>query len=393
MTCAWVSGVPCIVLSCRYLDVNTYAAMGQKVLTHEPELDAASQQRRQTAASGGKQPHLLSSSAVPAAVAAPNLPGWPGNRGVDMFSWLQQQVRQQPGLAGRGVNGSDLPAGKLDPTANGTRHLGALPQPRASAVVAGNGGHNMVSSNDAVQQAADAVAAAAAKLGSGVLEGPQKEQLLATVQALTHSAQRKNTAAARESSTQVPQVAMQSPLQSPRLVLGGSSASAAGSSDTNNLVPAVAELLRVLGAQMSGQQPSAGQDSMQQQQRSSLKRPRSMDQYMGIEAANAAAAAAASGSFNALSSPKAAAVGGLESSQLLPQTPEYYGCVTSLPALQPGELRAGGVTAHPNVVAMYVKQDPRKALTLQPVSLYLCGCEQGKRQGLGVHRTADNQQP
>jgi hypothetical protein len=54
---------------------------------------------------------------------------------------------------------------------------------------------------------------------------------------------------------------------------------------------------------------------------------------------------------------------------VLPRMSEYFGCVTSVPQLSPGEVRAAGVTAHPNVVAAYLRQrDGASLLALQPVS-------------------------
>jgi hypothetical protein len=85
------------------------------------------------------------------------------------------------------------------------------------------------------------------------------------------------------------------------------------------------------------------------------------------------AAAAAGGDGPAPSAAAAAAP-----AVVLPRMSEYFGCVTSVPQLSPGEVRAAGVTAHPNVVAAYLRQrDGASLLALQPVS----GC--GDRTALG----------
>jgi hypothetical protein len=51
----------------------------------------------------------------------------------------------------------------------------------------------------------------------------------------------------------------------------------------------------------------------------------------------------------------------------LPHLIHYFGCVATLPPAAAGEMRAVGVTAHPSVVELYVKQDPSAALKIQPV--------------------------
>lgn len=56
----------------------------------------------------------------------------------------------------------------------------------------------------------------------------------------------------------------------------------------------------------------------------------------------------------------------------LPQLLSYAGCVDKLPKLRQGELRAAGLTAHPAVVATYVRQTPQKMLELQPVRTCVC---------------------
>jgi hypothetical protein len=78
--------------------------------------------------------------------------------------------------------------------------------------------------------------------------------------------------------------------------------------------------------------------------------------------ADAAAVPGSSAGVQAAAAAAAAAV-------VLPRISEYFGCVTSVPQLSPGEIRAAGVTAHPNVVATYVRQrDGASLQALQPVS-------------------------
>lgn len=299
-----------------------------------------------------------------------------------MFSWLQEQVKQQqqqqqqvqqqdsghmpPGLdeadGHEPGNGMHLPLNDADPSH--VQHDAA-----AQAAV-----HRSVPSADALQQAA----AAAAKLAPSLEQG-QRDKLFAVLKALAQAAQGPQgsaaaASAARESDSQLPQAlpslragghaALTAPATS--ALSGPGSSSAAGNSA---LVPAVAELLRVLGTQLS----SRKQLQDMQQRSAGLARPVGMNQYGGIEAANAAAAATAVGGSSYPRSPLAAAAASLGppgASRLLPRMPEYFGCVTGLPPLQVGELRAAGVTAHPNVVSAYVKQDLGTALTLQPVSTW-----------------------
>jgi hypothetical protein len=86
--------------------------------------------------------------------------------------------------------------------------------------------------------------------------------------------------------------------------------------------------------------------------------------HVGKPGAASSSAAAAGGGAGVVPS-AAAAVPAV----VLPRMSEYFGCVTSVPQLSPGEVRAAGVTAHPNVVAAYLRQqDGASLLALQPVS-------------------------
>ncbi|KAF6260105.1 hypothetical protein COO60DRAFT_1509388 [Scenedesmus sp. NREL 46B-D3] len=81
----------------------------------------------------------------------------------------------------------------------------------------------------------------------------------------------------------------------------------------------------------------------------------------------------------------AAAAAAASAAAVLPRMSEYFGCVTSVPQLSPGEVRAAGVTAHPNVVATFVRQrDAATMQALQPWSVVVPPASQQQLAACGV---------